>query len=251
MGLVIFDFETVPDAENPYAGELKDGKLSEGRLPAAPHHQIVTGALLTWEATGGHVRATARFLGQRERSDECAEQAIVADFIESIGRTPADTFVGFNSRKFDLPVVAARALRYGLRAVPLFAVDFADPHRGFRHVDLMEVLSFHGAGVWPRLDAVAKLCGWPGKMDCHGGKVEALWQSGEEGRAAVCRYQLWDVAQQGAVALRTLFAQGLLESGDYLGRATALLRLVDEDDRFAALRERIDRRRFLQIRWRE
>jgi hypothetical protein len=30
-----------------------------------------------------------------------------------------------------------------------------------------------------------------------------------------------------------------------------LLRLVDEDDRFAALRERIDRRRFLQIRWRE
>jgi len=251
MGFVIFDFETVPDNDNPFGGDLKDGRTQSGRLPAAPHHQIVTGALLTWEAVGIHVQAKVRFLGQPELTDDSAEPAILADFIDAVGRSPADTYIGFNSRKFDLPILAARALRYGLRAVPLFAADFADPLRGARHIDLMDVLTFRGAATWPRLDAVAKLCGWPGKIDCNGSKVDALWQSGQEGRAAVCRYQLWDVAQQSAVALRVLYSQGSLGSGDYLGRAMALLRLVDDDDRFEALRDRIDRGRFLHIRGRE
>ncbi len=113
---------------------------------------------------------------------------------------------------------------------------------------MIDVLSFHGAGTWPRLDALAKLCGWPGKIDCDGTKVEALWQSGEEGRAAVCRYQLWDIAQQGAVALRALYTQGSIGQSDYIDRAAALLRLVDDDERFSTLRERIDRGRFLRIR---
>ena len=92
--------------------------------------------------------------------------------------------VTWNGKGFDLPVLRARAMMYGISAqswyqrgtkwdsyMQRFAPDW--------HCDLMEQLSDYRACASMSLDDVALALGLPGKIGGHGSEVEAMVRRGE------------------------------------------------------------------------
>jgi 3'-5' exonuclease len=229
---LIFDIETILDPELPIvdAGEA-------GKLPAAPHHKIVTiGALLL-----GH-DGTPKRLGivGKESTDEAV---ILAEFTELVDKHQP-TLVTYNGRGFDLPVIVMRCLRHG---VP-FPAYYRSRDMRYRfseagHFDLMDYLSDFGATKQAKLDVVAKLCGMPGKVGVDGKDVGPLVHAGRI--AEVRDYCLCDVVQTAGVFLRVEYLRGELSLSAYRAAAQALIDLADSDPRVAPVAQAIHRGRFL------
>lgn len=63
-----------------------------------------------------------------------------------VGARGYDEFIGFNSRAFDAPFMAARSAIHGIRpSVDLMEGRYLYQQRGVRHIDLRDQLSFYGA----------------------------------------------------------------------------------------------------------
>jgi hypothetical protein len=234
---VVFDFEAIIDKGcRPPQGTDPD------RVPAAPHLEIVSGAIIALVSIEGQIRVqTPRLLGGPSGGDEAA---ILRDFVTMVGeRRPV--LVSWNGRGFDLPLVIARCMRHGVVARWLWDRDFEDRYRGSCHIDLQDAVSLRGAGRPARMASFASLCGWPGKVGVDGSDVEGLWASGEEGREAVRRYNLADVVEEAAILLRLMVCRGDLGLEQYRAAAASLLEHVDRDPRLSVLRTEIDRDRFL------
>jgi predicted PolB exonuclease-like 3'-5' exonuclease len=108
--------------------------------------------------------------------------------------------VSWNGGGFDLPVLSYRAMIHGVSAGAL--LDWGDEDREFkfnsylsryhtRHLDLMDVLSMYQLRASAGLDAMARLCGFPGKLGMDGGEVPAAIAAGR--RDDVRRYCETDV----------------------------------------------------------
>jgi len=96
------------------------------------------------------------------------------------------TFVTFNGRGFDLPVMELAAFRYGIPVPQWFSTEgpgYQHPRNRFNsacHLDLQELLTNYGsARLHGGLDLCATLLGKPGKMDTKGHMVQDLWEAGE------------------------------------------------------------------------
>src|SRR5262249_55972178 len=144
---------------------------------------------------------------------------------------------------FDMPVILARSLHYGLS----FPWYYAGRDARYRfsiegHFDLMDFLVDHGATRGYSLNLAAKLIGMPGKMDTNGGDVAEMVAGGriEE----VISYCLSDVAQTVAVLLRTQLLRGEITLAEYIEGAEALLRGIEREPRLAPMLPLIDQRRF-------
>ena len=90
--------------------------------------------------------------------------------------------VSWNGGGFDLPVLHYRGLRHGVVAGKYW--DMGDDDREFkynnyisryhlRHLDLMDLLAMYQPRANAPLDAMAKLCGFPGKLGMDGSQVYA------------------------------------------------------------------------------
>ena len=128
------------------------------------------------------------------------EAGMMTDFAEFMGKWRPHV-VTWNGRGFDLPVLALRALRFGL--------DFRWYYRGegyrYRfteegHLDLCDVISDHGAAKMTSLDGAARVIGLPGKDGVDGSQVEGLYNAGQ--LDALRRYCLADVTQTAFLFLR-------------------------------------------------
>jgi hypothetical protein len=109
----------------------------------------------------------------------------------------------------------------------------------------MDYLADYGASRPARLDTAAKLSGFPGKVDASGSDVVAMVAAG---RLREMRdYCLTDVVQTAGIFLRLQLVRGILSRDDYRRAATALLALIDQNDRLAALRPGLDRARILVL----
>jgi hypothetical protein len=93
--------------------------------------------------------------------------------------------------------------------------------------------------------AFACLTGFPGKVGVAGSDVEGLWHSGESGKTAVRDYNLGDIVSQAAILLRVLMCRGDISMDEYRAAGRALLEHVNADPRLVALRNVINRQRFL------
>lgn len=191
---VIFDIETIPDAK---AGrrwldsspELSDAAVREKMLARRVEetgassflkpafHQVVAIAAGIVDDTGALRKVTA--LGTPD-SDEAH---IVGEFFRVI-KESRPRLVGWNSGGFDLPVLALRAMLYGITARAYY--QQGEPYHGYRkrfdeesHIDLMDLLSGYGASARMSLDEMAHVLGVPGKLDTHGSDVMTLYESGE------------------------------------------------------------------------
>lgn len=121
------------------------------------------------------------------------------------------TFIGFNSRGFDVPVLLHRSMRHGLDAG--FFLTSGDKWNSYRqryaadwHLDLVDILSDYGKSRRISLDLAARLVGAPGKIDASGADVTQLHAEGriEDIRA----YCVTDVLSTSLVWLSWLRLEG-------------------------------------------
>ena len=147
-------------------------------------------------------------------ADRYSEIEIVARFWK-IFESARQTFVTFNGRGFDLPVLETRALKFG---IPIQRY-FTDGYRGNRysdayHIDLCDYLSNFGAAFRRNsLDVLAKLIGLPGKYSIEGEDVEYLHRQGRQ--KEINQYCVTDVLQTWILFLRVELMRGRLSPSGY------------------------------------
>jgi len=230
---LVFDLETVLDPElpppPPREPDKKDG------LPAPIHWRIVAfGAAMLQPVEGGGFDVRIGHMG--EKFETWTERGAIAAFIETLTRRNP-VVSGWNSRSFDMPIVHARAFRYGLPFPHLFRSGLRRRYDG-HHIDVMDEMSEHGATRPARAGETAKAMGLPGKLDVDGSSVEALYQAGEIER--IIAYCLQDVAQETAILLRHLLVRGTLDLAAYRASIGAWTLAIEGCSRTAAILPRCD-----------
>ncbi len=235
-----FDIETVPDVE--FGRQLLDmDGISDEDVATAmtfkreqatgsdflPLHQHRVVAISVALRTGDSFRVWS--LGD-ESSDEAE---LVSRFFDGIDRYTPD-LVSWNGSGFDLPVLHYRALRHGIRAPRYW--ETGDGDRDFkwnnylsryhwRHVDLMDVLANHNNRAFAKLDEIAVMLGFPGKLGMSGAKVWDKFLAGAIGE--IRDYCETDVVNTWLVYLRFQYMRGHLDDAD-LEREFALVRTTLE-----------------------
>lgn len=201
---LVLDIETVIDVEC-LPPPPKDPAKPE--FPGPAHHRVVTiGA--AWILGG----AVMKFGTIKGSSEEQVLRAFVDIFAERSLR-----IIGWNTRGFDLPVIAHRCLRYGI-PWPWYYCEVRGRSPRYRyatdcHLDLMDYLSDHGSSRKQTLDSAARLMGLPGKLGASGGDVAELYAAGK--REEIDRYCLQDVAQTTALHFRVALLRGIISLGTY------------------------------------
>ncbi|HEX2639983.1 MAG TPA: ribonuclease H-like domain-containing protein [Pyrinomonadaceae bacterium] len=150
--------------------------------------------------------------------DDTDEAYIINRFLHYIGqRDPY--LVGYNSAASDLQVLIQRSLVNEITA-PKFCLRPSKPWEGRdyfykyseEHLDLLALLSNSGK-MTPRLDELAKLCGYPGKIDVDGKQVVDLWLAGDLRK--IVEYNQIDVLNTYLIWLRIVYFCGKLTDEKY------------------------------------
>lgn len=227
--ILAFDIETVPDAVglrrlHGLGSELSDADVAEvaftrrralsGSDFLPPHLQRVV-AIACALREGDHFRVWS--LGTAEDG----EADLIRRFFDGIERyTPQ--IVSWNGSGFDMPVLHYRSLVHGLSAPRYW--DMGEDDRDFkfnnyinryhtRHLDLMDLLALYNARNNVPLDALAQLCGFPGKLGMDGSQV---WSAFQQGRIAEIRnYCETDTTNTYLLFLRFQLMRGAYDEGRY------------------------------------
>jgi predicted PolB exonuclease-like 3'-5' exonuclease len=197
--VLVFDIETVPDigglralrSASPsltdaevYAGELAD-RAETGRGDFLPHYlqRVLVVSCVFRNAEGLRVHSFV----DRETDGASQEGRVIQRFFDSIEKH-VPQLVSWNGSGFDLPVLHWRGLRHGVVASKYW--DMGEDDREFRynnyiaryhlrHLDLMDMLAMYQPRANAPLDAMAKLCGFPGKLGMDGSQVYAAYLEGK------------------------------------------------------------------------
>ena len=157
------------------------------------------------------------------------EPELIRRFFDGIERfTPQ--LVSWNGGGFDLPVLHHRAMVHGVPAVRYW--DWGDTDREFkynsylgryhtRHIDVMDVLACYQPRASAKLDEMARLCGFPGKLGMDGSAVNAAIAEGR--LAEVRRYCETDVVNTYLLYQRFRLMRGEVDAGAY-AREMSLVR---------------------------
>ena len=236
MNVFSFDIETVPDVEF--------GKIALGMEGIEDEKVANAMTFLHQQATGSDFlplhkhRVVAISVALRQGDsfrvwslgDEDADEAeIVRRFYDGIDRYSPD-LVSWNGGGFDLPVLHYRALKHGIQAPRYW--EMGEHDRDFkwnnylsrfhwRHMDLMDILSNYNPRGRAKLDEIAMLLGFPGKLGMSGDKVWDKFQAG--GIKEIRDYCETDVLNTWLVYLRFEHMRGNLDDAD-LEREFALVR---------------------------
>ncbi len=146
------------------------------------------------------------------------EHDIIDRFLYIIGEREPQ-LVGYNSSESDLQVLIQRAMINEVSAPkfnkrpprPWEGRDYFDSRNNEAHFDLLK--KFSGGKLVPKLDELAKLCGFPGKIDVKGDQVTDLWLNREITR--IVEYNQFDTLNTYLVWLRMVFFCGALDEGSY------------------------------------
>jgi predicted PolB exonuclease-like 3'-5' exonuclease len=231
---LILDIETIPDRELHTPPEPPTG-VERAFPPLYACRPVVLGVMWLDEDL------TCKRIGTF--GDGKDEAGMVSDFADFMNKWKPH-LVTWNGRGFDLPVLALRALRFG--------VSFSWYYRGagyrYRyseegHLDLGDVISDHGAARMTSLDGAARVIGLPGKGAVDGSQVEGLFHAGQ--LESLRHYCLSDVAQTAFLFLRYRLVAGDLDRDAYRRAASGLLAALEADGRFGGLLDGVNRQRLL------
>lgn len=226
---LVFDIETVPDVAGLRRLHELPPSLSDADVAAAaqtlrrqssgsdflPHH------LQRVVAISCVLRAGTKLAVWSLGEPDDGEAVLIARFFELFDRyTPQ--VVSWNGGGFDFPVLHYRSLIHGIAAPRYW--EWGDEDRDFRynnylnryhtrHIDLMDLLAQFQARAYAPLDAMAKLCGLPGKLGMDGSQVWGAYQRGEI--AAIRAYCETDVVNTYLLYLRFMQLRGVLNAGAY------------------------------------
>ena len=115
------------------------------------------------------------------------EGAIIQTFFDKIEKHQPQ-LVSWNGGGFDLPVLHYRGLKHGVVADKYW--DMGEDDREYkwnnyisryhmRHLDMMDLLAMYQPRANAPLDAMAKLCGLPGKLGMDGSQVYPAFLEGK------------------------------------------------------------------------
>ncbi len=226
---LVFDIETIPDIV---------GIRRVHDVPAA----LEDGAVLDWFTQQRRAQSGSDFLApvyQRIVAIACVlregstlrvwslgdagdpEEELLRRFCDGIERY-VPQLVSWNGSGFDLPVVHHRCMIHGVCAPRYW--DWGDDDKEFRynnylgryhtrHIDMMDVLAMYQPRAYTGLDAMARLCGFPGKIGMSGAGVYAAVQAGRIDD--VRRYCETDVMNTYLLFLRFQQMRGTLAAGEY------------------------------------
>jgi len=147
------------------------------------------------------------------------EDQIIERFLQQVGEKHPQ-LVGFNSYESDVQVLIQRGLINEVSA-PLFCTrpdNKWDPGDYFarwdneEHLDLIKL--FSNGKMTPRLNEIARLCGFPGKLDVDGEQVVDLWLKGDVTK--IVEYNLIDALNTYLVWLRVVHFCGKLKEEAYI-----------------------------------
>lgn len=152
-------------------------------------------------------------------SDDVDEAAIIERFLYIVGdRRPQ--LVGYNSSDSDLQVLIQRGIINEITAPkfnerpgkPWEGPDYFDSRNSEAHLDILTKFS-NRSGMSPRLDELAKLCGFPGKIDVKGDQVTDLWLARD--LTKIVEYNQIDTLNTYLVWLRVVYFAGQIGEEDY------------------------------------
>jgi 3'-5' exonuclease len=150
------------------------------------------------------------------------EPELIRRFFDGIDRyTPQ--LASWNGGGFDLPVLHHRSMIHGVAAPRYW--DWGDDDRDFRwnnylsryhsrHLDVMDVLAAYQPRAYAGLDAMARLCGFPGKVGgMDGADVAGAYRAGRV--QEIRNYCETDVLNTYLLFLRFQQMRGTLSAGQY------------------------------------
>jgi 3'-5' exonuclease len=197
--VLVFDIETIPDIAGLRALRGCDAAMDDaavwaqevaereaaGRSEFMPHHlqRVLVISCVFRGAEGLRVHSFV----DREPDGRSDEARVIDQFFRTIEKK-VPQLVSWNGGGFDLPVLHYRALRHGVVAEKYW--DMGEDDREFkwnnyigryhmRHLDLMDLLAMYQPRASAPLDAMAKLCGFPGKLGMDGSKVFEAYRNGQ------------------------------------------------------------------------
>lgn len=236
MHCFTFDIETVPDVESGRQLLELDGLSDEDVATAMTFkrqqsvgHDFLPLHLHRVVAISATFRSGSSFRVWSLGEDSSDEPELVQRFFDGIEKYTPD-LVSWNGGGFDLPVLHYRALLHGIRAPRYW--EHGDSDRDFkwnnylgryhwRHVDLMDVLANFNNRAFAKLDEIAVMLGFPGKLGMSGAQV---WDKFREGKISEIRnYCETDVLNTWLVYLRFEYMRGNLDDAD-LRREYTLVR---------------------------
>src|SRR5262245_60879219 len=152
-------------------------------------------------------------------SDTVDEAHIIERFLYFVG-TRCPQLVGYNSQDSDLQVLIQRGLVNEVSAPafcdrpskPWEGMDYFDGRNSEGHLDLLK--RFSQGAMMPRLDELAKLCGYPGKIDIKGDQVVDLWL--DRNITKIIEYNQVDALNTYLVWLRMVHFAGRISEEVYI-----------------------------------
>ncbi|HEY1458957.1 MAG TPA: 3'-5' exonuclease [Casimicrobiaceae bacterium] len=226
---LVFDIETIPDVAgirrvHALPGDLPDADVLEWGLQqrrAATGGDFLPLHLQRIVAVACAMREgnTFRVWSLGETGDP--EPELIRRFFDGIDRfTPQ--LVSWNGGGFDLPVLNHRAMIHGVSAAKFW--DWGDDDREYRynnylsryhtrHLDLMDALAMYQPRASAGLHAMARLCGFPGKLGIDGSQVHAAHAAGDLEK--IRRYCETDTMNTYLLYLRFQLVRGVLTAGQY------------------------------------
>jgi len=194
--VLVFDIESIPDVgglralrsepagvsdEQVYAAWLAERK-EKGQSDFTPLHlqRVLVISCVFRNSEGLRIHSFVDRDGQ-------SEGQVVQKFFHAIEKHQPQ-LVSWNGSGFDLPVLHYRGLRHGVEASKYW--DLGEDDREYkwnnyisryhlRHLDLMDLLAIYQPKNNAPLDAMAKLCGFPGKLSMDGSQVYAQFLAGQ------------------------------------------------------------------------
>ena len=228
--VLVFDIESIPDVEGLRAlrgasaadtdGQVYSAWVAErkekGQSDFVPLHlqRVLVISCVFRNAEGLRIHSFVDRDGQ-------SEGKVVQTFFHAVEKhTPQ--LVSWNGGGFDLPVLHYRGLRHGVEASKYW--DLGEDDREFkwnnyisryhmRHLDLMDLLAMYSPKNNAPLDAMAKLCGFPGKLGMDGSQVYAQYLAGQT--EDIRRYCETDVMNTYLVYCRFQKMRGGLTEAEY------------------------------------
>ncbi len=194
--VLVFDIESIPDIAGlralrgepadatdaqVYANWLQERK-DKGQSDFTPLHlqRILVLSCVFRSADGLKIHS---FVDR----DNASEGKIIQTFFKTVEQKQPQ-LVSWNGGGFDLPVLHYRGLRHGVVASKYW--DLGEDDREYkwnnyisryhmRHLDLMDLLAMYQPKNNAPLDAMAKLCGFPGKLGMDGSQVYPAFLDGK------------------------------------------------------------------------
>jgi predicted PolB exonuclease-like 3'-5' exonuclease len=195
MNIFVFDIETVPDVaagRRLYDIEDLDDKnvgrvMFHKRAEESGGSEFLRHHLHRIAAISVVLRTPDKFKVWTLGEADSTEEEILTRFFDGIDRfTP--TLVSWNGSGFDLPVIHYRSLLHGIQAPRYWDTGHDDKNFKWnnylsrfheRHTDVMDVLAGYQPRATAKLDEIATLLGFPGKMGMSGANVWDNYMAGD------------------------------------------------------------------------